>query len=406
MPLQAKAIRIEQRGRPMYVTALKLQQLAPYVQVDEWSPESPEGYQRPLRSDRLRALGRFLTYGQNLLPTSLLLCWRDDAPLTPQFTVEESSDDVQMGTLTVPDATPLWLVDGQHRFFAAQKAAESGALTLLEFSFPVVILEGLNRYEEMLQFHTINTEDKRVPSDIADRHLVQRLIHEGQKGLLGERGGEKRVVQAVATLVADYLNHEEGVWQGQIKIPGVKGRTEGLVKQHALVFSLEPVLRDAFLGSLDHEELAHQVNNYWAAYRDIWPEAFEEPKQHRIQASAGIYSLHMLMPTVVQVALAVGGRAVRLTVQSYLDVLEPLRQMAKDYADAHGAGFWAKRGGHDLTVAVGLGAHRRLAALLRSYLPSIAVEEEKVAVRAEAPVAPPLAPHLAPQRAGRRRKTA
>ena len=33
----------------------------------------------------------------------------------------------------------------------------------------------------------------------------------------------------------------------------------------------------------------------------VWSEAFEKPKEYRVQATVGLYSLHMVFPSVIQI---------------------------------------------------------------------------------------------------------
>jgi len=377
-PIQTPALRIIQQGTAMFVTALPLKFLADVVRTDYWQEENPEGYQRPLIGTRLKDVATFLRDERGIFPTGIVLAargGRSGITFAPQTDLDGFGES---GTLTIPRTGTLWLVDGQHRVNGAMRAWKEGATDLADFPFTVTILQGVSRYEEMLQFHIINTRDKRVPSDIADRHLIQRYEKEGAAAIAMERNGPKRVMQAEGAIIADRLNREAGVWKGQIKIPSVKGREKGLAKQHAFVFSLEPVFRDAWTGDrINNDERSLLVKNYWAALRNIWPDAFKNPKDHRIQASAGLFALHMILPNVVQAALDQRGRGnARLTVDELTDVLEPLKKLGNRYRREHRADFWAKEGGHPLTVAIGLGAHRQLAAMLRVELPKVEAEAE------------------------------
>ena len=67
----------------------------------------------------------------------------------------------------------MWIVDGQNRFFGVERAYESGASPELEdYPFPVSIIMNVDQYREMVHFNIINTTQKKMPTDIVDRHLV------------------------------------------------------------------------------------------------------------------------------------------------------------------------------------------------------------------------------------------
>lgn len=360
---KVNALRIEQQGRRMYVTALTLRQIMAHQQVDYWSETNQDGYQRPLLTRRLEDVSDFITKEDGIFPTNIVLCARaGDAGL--RFQASGSSDGVsQVGALSIRKDTDLWIVDGQHRLFGAQRAVEAQGegSDVAELPFAVTILDGLTRYEEMVNFHMINTRDHRVPTDIADRHLVQRLFKEGE-GFAKGRQAEKDRLRARGTAIVDILNRSGGIWTAQVKIPGIEGREKGLVKQHALVFSLEPVLKDAYLGQLDNEPLAELLDDYWAAIAGIWPAAIREPKQHRLQGTAGIYTMHMLMPAVVQLALVTERRLSR---KNLANILKHLEDTGRD--------FWHKERGDPLTQGGALGPLRKLSQKLQSRLPKISV---------------------------------
>ena len=79
------------------------------------------------------------------------------------------------------------------------------------------------------------------------------------------------------------LNDSPGVWRHQIAIPGVPGRDQGLVRQHAMVVSIEPFLRDPWVkGHGSEEDKVKVLTNFWEAAREVWPDAFDSPKDYRI----------------------------------------------------------------------------------------------------------------------------
>jgi hypothetical protein len=65
------------------------------------------------------------------------------------------------------------VVDGQHRLSGLERALKKDkAKWVGDYPLPVVIVEGIDQYEEMRYFHVINTRHKGVPTDVVDRHLL------------------------------------------------------------------------------------------------------------------------------------------------------------------------------------------------------------------------------------------
>ncbi len=374
MESQVYALKIIQRGIgteeesvTLYVTALTLANLRKYVEVDRWSPDNEDGYQRPPVPRRLSDLAKYVLEEQGILPTSVLLATRPDDPHLKFDLKSAPEDPVQWGLLTVPDGAKLWIVDAQHRFFGVEQAYEkTGIAELGEYPFPISIMDGVDRYTEMTHFNIINTRQRKMPTDIVDRHLVQRQQREGPNMMASGKRGEKEYLHATATRIVDMWNEQQGPWYHQIAIPGVPGRDQGLVRQHAMVASLEPVLRDSLVKSLRPDEhVVKLLSNFWGALKDAWPEAFDSPGEHRIQATVGIYSMHMVLPVLVQLCRAEGD----LTQDKMREVVEKTKI---------GSDFWHKEVGHPLILGTGMASIRALAQHIIEQLPTSSPEQVKL----------------------------
>ena len=365
---QVYALKITQRsadgeGEPvaLYVTALSLKDLRLHTQVDRWSPANVEGYQRPPVDRRLRDVAKYVTEEYGILPTSVLLGTRSDDREPIEFVAREDSDGTgEWGLLTVPDAAKLWLVDGQHRYFGVNHAYERGGLEALDsYPFPVTIMANVDRYMEMVHFNLINTRQRKMPTDIVDRHLVLRQEHEGLKMIASGKRGEKEYLQATATRIVDLLNEEPGPWYHQIAIPGVPGRDQGLLRQHALVASLEPVMKDSWVRAQRplEDHVVKLITNYWGALSDTWPEAFAEPQVYRIQATVGVYSMHLVLPVLIQRCLAERDLS-----------RAKMREIVG--ATAIKSEFWHKEYGDPYTLGTGMASIRALAQYIIGELPT------------------------------------
>ena len=354
--LEVPAIRIQQKDMTMFVTVLSLAEIKKRASVDRWGPDNAEGYQRPPVERHVRDVAKYVTQEAAVLPTSILLCVRETDLNRPTF---ESHGEVgsfaETGMLKIPEDATLWIADGQHRFFGVSRAYEKGN-NLADYPFPVTIMTGVDQYAEMEHFNIVNTTQKKMPTDIVDRHLVAKRNKVGIDLVARGKKGEKEYQRARATQVADALNDQTGPWLDQIAIPGIVGRSEGLVRQHAVVASLEPVFRDPWLTARPEGELSQLVGRYWRALNDVWPEAFQSPSDHRVQATVGLYSLHMVLPTVVHLCLGEG------------DFSEAKIQEIWEETGIT-SNFWHKEFGDTLILGTGMASIRALAQYFREQLP-------------------------------------
>ncbi|HVP05061.1 MAG TPA: DGQHR domain-containing protein [Dehalococcoidia bacterium] len=355
--LVAHAIRFRQK-RPdvnLYVTTLRLKDLLGRFHSDTCEDENPNGYQRPVTSSRLRQLSSYMRDEEGMLPTSILLCIRQ--PHQGLFEPHvEANGKGEYGTLTIPADVPLWVVDGQHRLHGLERALKKDkAKWLGDYPLPVVIVEGIDAYEEMRYFHVINTRHKGVPTDVVDRHLLS--MREAEGAALIEREGEKNYLRGRAAKLTSLLNTDpESPWQGKIRMPGQPLRAEHLMRQHSMVSSLDPVVRDNFVKRLTDEEAGKLLLNYWVAARECWPPVFETPGEYIVQRPLGAGALHQIFPDVLEVCRAADDftRAKMLDTLSYV---------------GRSAGFWHTGRGHHLVRNSGSRAVRALAEYLRDRLP-------------------------------------
>ena len=351
-PLVTPAVRFRQK-RPdvnLYVTAISLRDLLGRFDSDTYSSDNQSGYQRPVTKSRLRKISHYVREEEGTLPTSIVLCVRQ--PHRARF---ESADGAT-GTLTIDAGVPMWVVDGQHRLFGLRRALEKDkAKWLLDYQLPVVIVDGIDAYEEMRTFHVINTRQKGVPTDVVDRHLLSMRAAEGLA--LIDREGEKNYLRGRATLLVDRLNDDESSpWRGMIRMPGDPLKPEHMLKQHSLVTSLEPVLRDGFVKRITDEEAAQLLLNYWNAARGIWSTAFETPKDYVLQRPLGAGVLHQILPDVLDVCRASDD----FSSKRMADTLSYV---------GRSSGFWHAVRGHYMVRASGSRAVKTLAEYLRERLP-------------------------------------
>lgn len=355
--LKAFAVRFRQK-RPdvnLYVTALLLRDLLGRFQADTYRADNRRGYQRPVTPSRLRQISSYMRDEEGMLPTSIVLCVRQPHRLDFEPAVG-SNGGGETGLLRIGAEIPIWVVDGQHRLFGLERALNHDkAKWLADYPLPVVLVEGIDAYEEMRYFHVINTRHKGVPTDVVDRHLLSMREEEG--AALLERQGERDYQRARATMLTDLLNSSpDSPWQGMIRMPGEHLRPEHLMKQHSMVSSLEPVVNDGIVKRLNDDEAGKLVLNYWNAARDRWGSAFEEPKDYVLQKTLGAGALHQIFPEVIELCRA----ADDFSQAKIFDVLSDV---------GRSAGFWHTTRGHYMVRHSGARYVRALAQYLRERLP-------------------------------------
>ncbi len=357
-PLKAFAVRFRQK-RPdvnLYVTALPLKDLLGRFRSDTYRSDNPAGYQRPVTPSRVRQLSAYMLSEEGMLPTSIVLCIRQPHRAQFEAAVRGDGSAGETGLLTIDPEVGLWVVDGQHRLSGLERALHRDkAKWVADYPLPVVIVEGIDQYEEMRYFHVINTRHKGVPTDVVDRHLLSMREAEGA-GLL-EREGERNYQRARATKLTDLLNsHPSSPWQWMIRMPGEKLRPEHTLRQHSMVSSLEPVVNDGFVKRLGDEEAGKLVLNYWNAARGLWQSAFEAPREYVIQRPLGAGALHQIFSDVLELCRT----ADDFSTEKMQDVLSYV---------GRSAGFWHTVRGHHMVRQSGARYVKALAEYLRDRLP-------------------------------------
>lgn len=267
------AVRMIQDGVTVYVAAVPAHVIAEIGVVNEYDPDKDatdesQGYQRaPSRQHASKIKTYLLDPTQKrLLPSATLLSSRTRLSFTPVGNSE-------MGELEL--VRPIYVVDGQHRSLGLQLAAEEDD-TVGEFTVPAVILEAVDRNEEIRQFYTINKTAKGVRSDLADALLKS----------LGALNDPARQWLETAIDVAEHLNGiRGGPWNGLIRRPNGSG---GVVSQKSMTESLKQITSSVLRG-VDAVTVAAAVNNFWEALRTHMPDAFAEPKSFVLQKSNGVF---------------------------------------------------------------------------------------------------------------------
>jgi DGQHR domain-containing protein len=289
--------------------------------VDVWKPATadadPEnqGYQRQELRAHFTKVGAYLNRDeQAILPTSVLISVREQVSFTPD---RQGSNT---GTLVVPAGVIFWVVDGQHRIAGLRYAIEElGRQDLNTFSLPAVLMTNMPKFEEVQQFYMVNSTQKRIKTDLAQRLLAEMASQndEVRRTVIGK--GQAWLLRAVE--IAEILNDRDGSpWEGRIQRPNMRRVGEVMIAESSFTQSLKPILVMPWLAKQSSEEIAKLIDRYWRALRDYMPDAFASPRDYALQKTLGTYPLHILAATIFEACRIAGD----FSVEHMVKELEPL----------------------------------------------------------------------------------
>ena len=355
--MQLAAIRFEQAGETLYLTTMKASQLLACTHTTEWDPDigwdlEKQGYQRePVRSHVERIASFLARPPAPLMPTGALLSARESQLGILPFTPASGSSSIAVGILEIPDGRQLAIVDYQHRARGLRMAIEElGVDGLADFMMPVIILADVPRYEEIQQFHVINSKQRRIDTDLA-LALLQTLATALDERELANLAGPGRFYRIRGTRLTFRLAaRPSGPWLGKIAQPHNDPQPAAVIKVKSFVDSLAPIVsRRAACSSLDDEALLDVLVRFWDAVKAIVPKSFWDPTS-QIQRTVGVYTFHIVFARHLYPRLSANGDT---STEAFRIALLPV---ASEYITDT---FWAARG--PAKIYVGSSGYRELA---------------------------------------------
>jgi DGQHR domain-containing protein len=315
--IKFEGVEIQQNGLRMFVGYMSVGDLLAVSDVDVWHKEDEKdtGYQRTPERARARAVAKFLMEdGPAVMPLSVLLSYRG------QFGQELTVGVGAHRSICFAPGSVLWQVDGQHRLSGFRVAIqEEGRIDLAGYPLPVVIVENMSETQEAEQFRVINETAKKVRTDLARRILLQKARESGQ-GRIIKMG---RLWEVKATDVLELLAvREDSPWHGRIQRPNDKHLKEHVVKELSFSNSLRPVVNDPNFRRRSATDLAKWLCEYWQAWQELVPEAFDNSSQYVLLKTPGVFSLHMLAPVVFALLIESGLEINRTELRSILGDLD------------------------------------------------------------------------------------
>jgi len=364
--MKLPALKFTQSGKVLYLARMTAQQILEKCVITEWDPSigrqdlQAQGYQREPWKRHYEAIGRFLAQSPNpFMPTAALLSARKEDYGRMEFVPTAAASDVEFGELEIRDDHPLFIIDYQHRWRGLRYALEElGADYLTGFTVPVIIIEDMTRYEEIVQFYVINSKQKRISSDLALSLIHTLAPQAGEDELANLVGPGKRFRIRATRLTFKLSSRPTGPWVGRIVQPHDLPQPDAVIKLKSFVDSLAPVVsKRSPCSKLDDDSLLDTLVDFWEGIKQIIPAAFDSPKDYQIQRTVGVYAFHLLFAREVYPRCSAQGDTSAAAVETVLQPAVP------EYI--HDS-FWSTKG--PASVYVGSSGYRELARLIAAKL--------------------------------------
>lgn len=296
----------EQNGTAIYFSKINAKELSTRTderfKIDYFKridSKQDSGYQRQLSKNSVDKIIDFVLRETKypLLPTAILVNSRE--PL------DFKDNGGGIGSLNIKNT--LYIIDGQHRFEAWKQMMDDPTLEEMygDYEFPLIILSGFEEYREVEQFYVINSKQKRIKTDLAQRHSLALAQHSDTEGLIPS--GKRWELSAVK--ITDILNEQlKSVWNKKIILADDNAdlRKTKFISQSSFVSSLKPF----FIGTSPIFQIEKGVNklddwakiiaDYWDIIAKYYPNAVQNTKDYSLMKTVGVFSFHIVLEKFLQ----------------------------------------------------------------------------------------------------------
>jgi DGQHR domain-containing protein len=264
-------------------------------EIPYYNHTTKRGYQRQPQPARINQLASELRRERVDLPTAILLNVRSRAALSA---IKDGHLDLRglLGSTSL--GGKFFVVDGQHRILAFERAVEDGWFVGRDFLIPFTCMLGADEDEEMAQFYIVNSTAKAVRTDLAYALIKKRSeTEDGLLEALQERGKDWQVA---GQTIVERLAVESPVWRGRIRLPAME-KAGTIIPSASMVSSLKPILGSPFFSRLKAEQQLRVLDAFWEAVRNVLREAFDDPANFSVQKGVGVLVLHTLLPEIIEI---------------------------------------------------------------------------------------------------------
>lgn len=285
-----------------------------------------EGFQRQEVKKHVNDIAHYIDQPDSMIPNAIVVAFKGEAIHFESIDSPSAENVGQVGVLSInipadPDVDrPGWIVDGQQRSFALEKA---------EKELPIMVCAFVCSDDEQLseQFVNVNST-KPLPRTLLNE-LLPKLANVPQK---------LRKTKFAAMFAQHLINDDDSAWKGIVKSDLQKG---GVVTLNSLIKPFENLLGDAgsYVGCMvdaenmvgDLDRIVNVYKSYWLAVKKVFPDAWAlKPSQSRLMHGSGIWALMQMSTLVID---DVTDEATVAQFESRLRLIEPFCCWTEDRGD-------------------------------------------------------------------------
>ncbi len=302
--LSRRAIRIDQNGKhPLFIFALTGQELLDIADISRISRDQAGkliGYQRADVKTHINNITEYLDQDNIIFPNSIILAFSSAVKFKMSRGPSVGNGIGVPGVLEIPlpshgGAKPAWIVDGQQRVLALEKAHKK------DFPVPVngFVADDLEIQRD--QFLRVNSS-KPLP-----RGLITELLP-SVNTILPANLSKRQMPSAIC----DWLNQEEtSPFFHLIKRSSSKGTPQAkaaVIADTSIVEMIRESLeggclfpyRNVATNETDFDSIYSILATYWSAVANVFPGAWaKSPKKSRLMGGSGIRSMGLLMDRIM-----------------------------------------------------------------------------------------------------------
>ncbi len=265
--------------------------------------------------------------------------------------------------------TVLYICDGQHRTKGVSEALKEKWLDDNDrYDIPITILfwdpqhsPSDSKLEEAMQFYTINTQQKRMRTDLAHQYIFRRA--EADKGPIHSdmklsKMKKKDYIPYKIWLVNKLNEDEDSPWVGLIQPPNAAA-DQYPITQGSFTDSLDPVMDYMVDAGLTLGETYRLLVDYWSAIFNLCKEAYTNRNEYVLMKTAGVYSLHIFLRLLL---------IRRPTLKEHSSSSE-FKKILATVGTCFTDDFWERKHGEAATYGTGKKSFQELAEHIASELP-------------------------------------
>jgi len=317
--VEIEVVKLVQKGMPLYVGKMKAVDLLDLSGIEQWSEQTLTGYQRDRFNEKTREIADYLQECSIAMIPALLASFREG---------EFHAVKGDFGTLRIPrKGAALWLLDGQQRTggfkeileelqeiqkkgkkLSKEEQSDSQRYDelLRDYELPVVFIDADAIVKKVKQeapnveigpdhvegafFFIVNKTQKPVNPSLKDELAYRTLM----AGIRGIPVIEKFKWRTEVVPIANDLNRNGSPLKGKMNLGGTRGLGRP-IRLNSFVTSLEPLFKgNETFKALSTEDKKEFLKAYWSVVKNLYPDAFNYPKDYLVLKTLGVYSLNYL----------------------------------------------------------------------------------------------------------------